>query len=65
MAWNGRATKERLEQWRRDYNESFKPGNVNGHLSTDVLLHITHARIVRQRDGAVIAETTMPTFELI
>lgn len=65
MAWNGRATKKRLEEWRKTYNASFEPGGVNDHLSTEFVLHISHARIVHQDTGRVVCATEMPSFEVV
>ena len=66
MCWSGRATQARLEQWRRDYNQSFNLGGVNFHISEaqGFVEHISSARIVRQSTGEVVAETTMPAFEV-
>jgi hypothetical protein len=70
MAWNckqnGRATEDNLEKWRRDYNESFQPGGVNGPRNgTDVILHISSARLVHQSTGRIVAETKAPMFEVV
>jgi hypothetical protein len=66
MHWRGRATQKRLEQWRQDYNKSFNPGGVNFHVSQalGVVVHISHAWIVDQRSGDVVAKTKMPMFEV-
>jgi hypothetical protein len=65
FAWNGKPTKERLEAWRVEMNKSFQPGGNNGHVSTNTIPHITHAKIVNQKTGAVVAETAMPMFEVV
>lgn len=68
MAWNrtdGRPTAERLEAWRKSYNASFQSGGANAHVSEAFgsIPHIYWARIVRQRDDAVICEANAPAFE--
>jgi hypothetical protein len=67
MAWRGKASAERLEQWRLGYNKSFNPGGVNWHVSKGlgVVVHISHARIVRQATAQIVAETKMPMFEVV
>lgn len=65
MAWRGRVSQERLEQWRKDYNHSFQPGQINGQYAPGAtVIHINYARIVRQSDGQLMTETTMPMFEV-
>src|SRR5262245_25901175 len=58
--WNGRPTKSNLEQWRKDWNASFRPGQVNAALND----HINWARVIRQRDQQIMCETQMPMFEV-
>lgn len=70
MAWNckrdGRPTAENLEEWRKGYNRSFLPGGVNGpRHDSDVILHISSARIVRQSTGKAVAEVRAPMFEVV
>jgi hypothetical protein len=65
QAWKGRATAERLEDWRKTMNQSFQAGGVNAHVSRahGMVPHINYARIVEQRTGRVVAVATMPMFE--
>jgi hypothetical protein len=67
MCWRGKASKERLEQWRKDYNKSFNPGGVNYHVSQSlgIVVHISHAWLIHQRTNECVAETKMPMFELV
>jgi hypothetical protein len=65
FAWQGRPTQAKLEAWRQQYNASFQLGGVNAHVSTEVVLHIVSAKIVHQATGRVVAETTMPMFEVV
>jgi hypothetical protein len=67
MAWQGRATQKRLEQWRKDYNKSFNHGGANYHVSQalGVVVHISHAWIINQRTGEIVAKTQMPMFEVV
>ena len=64
---NGRATETNLENWRQAYNASFGPGGVNWHVSeaSGVVVHISKARLIRQRTGEVVAETNAPLFEVV
>lgn len=65
--WTGRATEARLAAWRRRHNDSVQPGGVNWHLSLalGIVPHISYARIVRQSTREVVAEVTMPSFEVV
>lgn len=71
MAWNskewGAPNDKNLEQWRVKFNESYKSGGVNYHISlaARVLVHISHARIVNQKTGDIVAVATMPAFEVV
>lgn len=71
MAWNGkmdgRANKVNLERWRCGINASFYPPGMNAHLAKayGIVPHISFARLVRQRDGAVVAEVRAPMFEVV
>lgn len=67
MAWSGRPTAKRLEDWRQGYNASFGPNRTNAHITRafNIIPHIHFCRIVRQRDNTVIAEITAPTFEVV
>lgn len=71
MGWQvkdkGAPNKENLEKWRVAMNDGFNRGGVNYHvsLSAGVLVHISHARIIRQSDGEIMADVTMPMFEVI
>jgi hypothetical protein len=69
MSWrkeDGRPSDKTLEVWRVGYNQSFQPGGANAHVSEafGVVGHIHWARVVRQRDDAVVCEVTMPMFEV-
>ena len=69
-AWNckqdGRPTEANLEKWRKELNASFQPDGVNGPRNdTDTVIHIISAKIIRQRTGEVVSETTMPMFEVV
>jgi len=61
----GRPTAANLERWVRAFNKSMSPGEVNHHVSKALgyLLHVSNARIVRQKDGRVMAEYRAPLFE--
>lgn len=64
MGWRkhyGKACKTSLEGWRKTFNESFAPGGSNSHICD----HINWARIVHQKTGRVVAEVTMPMFEVV
>ena len=69
--WNsktyGKPTHGNLEKWRKAMNESFKPGQSNAHVSQSagVMEHIISAKVIRQSNHSVMAETTMPRFEEI
>lgn len=71
MVWdvkrNGSPTRGNLEQWRKDMNASFREGGINHHITQSCgrLVHIWKARIVRQSDSVVVAETQMPMFEVV
>jgi len=71
QAWDcksyGRPSLENLEKWRKSMNQSFKPGGVNYHISESakILIHITKASIVRQKDNVVVTYVKMPLFEAI
>ena len=71
FSWNsqsyGRPTEKNLEKWRQSMNESFKLGGVNEHISkaAGILVHISKAWIVRQRDNVIMAKTSMPMFEAV
>jgi hypothetical protein len=70
MIWDkrdGRPTEENLEKWRRDYNRSFNPGGSNWHVSEAVghVIHISKARIVRQKSGQVVATVRASMFEVV
>ena len=67
--WNvkeyGAPTKENLEAWRVAMNASFKPGGANA-VTEGIVPHISKARIVTNgRVRHVVAETTMPMFEVV
>jgi hypothetical protein len=62
----GRATVANIEAWRQGMNKSFATGGTNEHLTKayGIIPHIYFARIVRQSDDKVIAETKAPMFEV-
>jgi len=63
-AWRGRATPERLEDWRKKTNQSYQEGECNAHIRPrGTIPHVSFARIVRQSDDREMATATMPTFE--
>ena len=68
-AWNcrtmGRPTVENAEAYRQRLNASFAPGGVNGPVrDTDVVIHVSRVRIVRQSNNEVVAEAVAPMFEV-
>jgi hypothetical protein len=70
FAWHydqdGCANEANLEKWRKSYNKSFQVGGVNGPRNeTDVIVHISSARLVRQSTNMLVAETHAPAFEII
>ncbi len=69
FGWNGRqdgaATEANLERWRQSYNTSFQIGGVNGPINeSGVIVHISHAKLIRQSTGEVVAEVKGPAFEI-
>ena len=69
LVWQVRAdgapTKENLEAYRIALNASFKRGGANA-VSKGIVPHISKARIVTtSRFRKVVAETTMPMFEVV
>lgn len=70
MAWEthyGKPTQANLEKWRKAMNASFQKDGCNFHVSqsSGILVHYSSAKIVRQSDGQIMAETKMPMFEAI
>jgi hypothetical protein len=70
FAWHyhqdGCANEANLEKWRQGYNKSFQVGGVNGPRNeTDVIVHISSARLVRQSTNMLVAEVHAPAFEII
>lgn len=65
--WRGLPTEHRLEQWRQAMNETFQPLGTNWQVSVGLgyVPHISHAKIVRQKDARVVATTAMPMFEVV
>jgi hypothetical protein len=63
----GAATKANLEEWRTVMNASFQPGGVNEHITKarGVVPHIISAKLIHQQTSAVVAETEMPSFEVV
>lgn len=76
VAWNGieawdckrygRPTAKNLTEWRNRRNASMQKGGVNDHIPAALgyIPHISHAKIVRQSTGEVVAEYVMPAFEI-
>ena len=75
VAWKakeyGAPTSENLEAWRVAENASFKPGGANA-VTEGIVPHISKARITITRrlplrgfSTFVVAETTMPMFEVV
>lgn len=62
----GRPTKDNIKRWRDAMHESFKPGGVNEQVTElyGFLPHISKARIIHQREAAIVAEFTAPMFEV-
>lgn len=57
----GKPTTANLERVIKSFELSSKPGGVNAHLGE---MQVTRARIVRQKDGHIIAEYERPMFEV-
>jgi len=63
---DGAATEANLERWRQSYNASFQVGGVNGpRADSDIIIHISSAKLIRQSTGEVVAEVTGPAFEIV
>jgi len=63
---DGAATEANLEKWRQSYNTSFQVGGVNGpSAGSDIIVHISSAKLIRQSTGEVVAEAHAPAFEII
>lgn len=67
QAWRGRATPKAAEEWRKAMNASFQKGGANYHLTEALgfIEHVSHVRVVHQATGRLVAEATMPTFEVM
>ena len=69
MAWKdvyGRPDKDGLENWRKVYNASFQPGEINGPLTPNgIVQHISNAKLIRQSTNEIVAEAHAPVFEII
>ena len=71
MTWdakrNGAPTSANVERLRVAMNVSFLPGGVNEHVSIEsgTVVHIYRMRLVHQKSGATVAETSAPAFELV
>lgn len=63
----GRPTDANLAKWRRAVYDSMCAGGVNEHVSKarGYIPVISHARIVEQKTGEVVAEFTAPNFEVL
>jgi hypothetical protein len=48
-------------------NASFQPGGVNEHITEarGVVPHIISAKLIHQHTKEVVAETEMPSFEVV
>jgi len=75
VAWKakeyGPPNRDNLEAWRVAMNASFKPGGANA-VTEGIVPHISKARITITRrlplrgfSTFVVAETTMPMFEVV
>ncbi len=62
----GKPTAKNLATWREKMNTSFDNGGVNFHISkaAGFIVYISHAKIVSQKSGEIVAEYTMPMFEV-
>lgn len=69
MAWDGRATEKRLEDWRQAMNRSFaEPDGANSHirLRDGGIPHLSKAWIRHNwPNGAVVVEVNAPMFEVV
>lgn len=65
--WEGPPTKQNLKAWRIAMNDSFQKGGSNDHIGLAIgfVPHVSHAKIIHQRTKKVVAETTMPMFEVV
>ncbi len=63
----GKPTNAKAEDLRRKMNQSFQPGDVNGHVSKslDVVVHIYRLWVIEQKTGQWVAEANMPAFEVV
>ena len=66
MAWEGRATQKRLEEWIRSYAKSLEIGGVNQHVSEHFgyIPYPVWARIVRQSTNGIMAEWKAAAFQV-
>ena len=65
LEFRGRVNQKNLDKFINDFNQSLKPGGVNGHLSSKIILRVRLARVVRQKDGAQLCTYVAPMFEII
>jgi hypothetical protein len=77
MIWNvtngpnrvglGRPSKDNLTKWLRSYNDSFRKGGCNYHvsLSAKTIVNIHWARIIEQKTGRIVVEYMAPMFEAV
>ena len=63
----GKPNDAKAEQFRADMNQSFLPGEVNGHVSDGlgIVVHIYRLWIVEQKTGLRVAEASAPMFEVV
>jgi len=64
MAWKGRVSDARLQQWIEDYIDSLKIGGCNAHISLKLgyIPIPDKAQIVHQNSGDIVATWTAPAF---
>lgn len=60
----GKPTPEKLEAWRRKFNESISPGGCNAHLGSKYWIQIT-IEVYNQYTGNVVCKIDSPMFEII
>ncbi len=71
MAWHhkrdGVANADNLEKWRKTYNRSFQHDGTNAHIAQarGTIPHISRAELILQKTGAIVAQVTMPMFEVV
>jgi len=66
MAWEGRATSKRLEEYVMMYAKSLEHGGVNYHISKDLgyIPYPVRARIVEQKTRKIVAQWQAAAFQV-